>query len=116
MSETPEKPFVPDQPTVSRKFWIALSVTCAVSILLELIVVLAPDLHRHEHFQASTLEKWLEFRYVVPMLVDSAFASATNWFGFYVLLGFIACSAAILLAKGLGLFLKAKEDYYDDTP
>ena len=50
------------------------------------------------------------------MLVDSAFASATNWFGFYVLLGFIACSAAILLAKGLGLFLKAKEDYYDDTP
>ena len=100
MSETPEKPFVHDQPTVSRKFWIALSVTCAVSILLELIVVLAPDLHRHEHFEAT----------------HSAFASATNWFGFYVLLGFIACSAAILLAKGLGLFLKAKEDYYDDTP
>ena len=100
MSETPEKPFVPDQPTVSRKFWIALSVTCAVSILLELIVVLAPDLHRHEHFEAT----------------HSAFASATNWFGFYVLLGFIACSAAILLAKGLGFFLKARENYYDDTP
>jgi hypothetical protein len=71
-----------------------------VSILLELIVVLAPDLHRHDHFEAT----------------DSAFASATNWFGVYVLLGFIACSAAILLAKGLGLFLKAREDYYDDTP
>ena len=110
MTEFPEKPFIPDKPTVSRKFWIALSVTCAVSILLEFLV------HRHEHFQASTLEKWLEFRYVVPMLVDSAFASATNWFGFYVLLGFIACSAAILLAKGLGLFLKARENYYDDTP
>ena len=110
MTEFPEKPFIPDQPTVRWKFWIALSVTCAVSILLEFLV------HRHEHFEASTFEKWLEFRYVVPMLVDSAFASATNWFGFYVLLGFIACSAAILLAKGLGLFLKAKEDYYDDTP
>ena len=81
MSETPEKPFVPDQPTVSRKFWIALWLTCGVSVLIEFLV------HRHEHF-----------------------------IGFYVLLGFIACSGLILLAKGLGLFLKAKEDYYDDTP
>tara|TARA_Y100000815_G_C13039455_1_gene386237 strand:- start:315 stop:599 length:285 start_codon:yes stop_codon:yes gene_type:complete len=94
MSETPQKPFVPDQPTVSRKFWIALLLTCGVSVLLELSV------HRHEHFESS----------------DSAFASATNGFGFYVVLGFLACSSAILLAKGLGLFLKAKENYYDDTP
>ena len=94
MSETPEKPFVPDEPTVSRKFWIALWVTCGVSVLLELLV------HRHEHFETS----------------DSAFASATNGFGFYVALGFLACSSAILLAKGLGLLLKAKENYYDDTP
>ena len=94
MSETPVKPFVSDKPTVSRKFWIVLWVTCAVSILLELAVA------RHEHFET----------------VDSAFASATNGFGFYVALGFLACSGAILLAKGLGLFLKAREDYYDDTP
>jgi len=94
MSETPQKPFIPDKPTVSRKFWIALLLTCGVSVLLELSV------HRHEHFDKS----------------DSAFASATNGFGFYVVLGFLACSSAILLAKGLGLFLKAKENYYDDTP
>ena len=94
MSETPEKPFVPDEPTVSRKFWIALWLTCGVSILLELLVP------RHVHFESS----------------DSAFASATNGFGFYVALGFLACSGAILLAKGLGLLLKAKENYYDDTP
>ena len=94
MSETPEKPFVPDEPTVSRKFWIALWLTCGVSVLLELSV------HRHVHFESS----------------DSAFASATNGFGFYVALGFLACSSAILLAKGLGLLLKAKENYYDDTP
>ena len=94
MSEMPQRPFVPDQPTVSRKFWIALLLTCGVSVLLELSV------HRHEHFESS----------------DSAFASATNGFGFYVALGFLACSSAILLAKGLGFFLKAKENYYDDTP
>jgi acyl dehydratase len=94
MSETPEKPFLPDKPNVSRKFWIVLWVTCAVSILLEFLV------DRDEHFKT----------------VDSAFASATNGFGFYVALGFLACSGAILLAKGLGLFLKAREDYYDDTP
>ena len=94
MSEMPQRPFVPDQPTVSRKFWIALLLTCGVSVLLELSV------HRHEHFESS----------------DSAFASATNGFGFYVALGFLACSSAILLAKGLGLRLKAKENYYDDTP
>ena len=94
MSETPQKPFIPDKPTVSRKFWMGLWLTCGVSVLLELSV------HRHEHFESS----------------DSAFASATNVFGFYFALGFLACSSAILLAKGLGLFLKAKENYYDDTP
>ena len=94
MSETPEKPFVPDQPTVSRKFWIALWLTCGVSVLIEFLV------HRHEHFEKS----------------DSALASATNGFGFYIALGFLACSAAILLAKGLGFFLKTRENYYDDTP
>ena len=94
MSETPKKQFVPDKPIVSRKFWMALWFTCAMSVLLELTV------HRHKHFDG----------------VDSAFALATNWFGFYVALGFLACSGAILLAKGLGLLLKVREDYYNDTP
>ena len=74
----------------SRKFWIALWLTCGVSVLLEM----------HEHFKES----------------GSALASATNVFGFYFMLGFLACSGAILLAKGLGLFLKAQENYYDDAP
>ena len=94
MSETPQKPFVPDQPTVSRKFWMGLWLTCGVSILLELAV------DRHKHFEDA----------------DSVFASATNGFGFYVALGFLACSSAILLAKGLGLRLKAKTQALDDTP
>jgi len=94
MSEMPQKPFVPDQPTVSRKFWITLLLTCGVSVLLELAV------DRHTHFEDA----------------DPIFAFATNVFGFYVVLGFLACSSSILLAKGLGPCLKAKEDYYDDTP
>ena len=94
MSETPQKPFVANQPTVSRKFWIALWLTCGASVLLELFV------NRYERFKGN----------------DSALASASNGFGFYFVLGFLACSGAILLAKGLGLFLKARENYYDDTP
>jgi hypothetical protein len=35
-------------------------------------------------------------------------------FGFNALYGFLACAALILLAKGLGLFIKRKDDYYGD--
>jgi len=35
-------------------------------------------------------------------------------FGFNALYGFLACAALILVAKGLGLFLKRKDDYYRD--
>jgi len=37
-----------------------------------------------------------------------------GWFGFGALFGFLACLAMVLVAKGLGLFLKRPEDYYDD--
>ena len=84
---------IPDKATVSRKFWIVLWITCGVSVLLELAV------HRHRYFEDNT----------------SFLAKMSNWFGFYVALGFIACTASILFAKLLGFFLKASEDYYDDT-
>jgi hypothetical protein len=35
-------------------------------------------------------------------------------FGFNALYGFLACAALILVAKGLGLFLKRQDDYYRD--
>jgi hypothetical protein len=94
MTEPNRSPTIPDKSTISRKSWIVLLITCGVSVLLELTV------HRHRHFEED--HSWL--------------ANMTNWFGFYVALGFIACSVSILLAKLLGLFLKAPEDYYDDTP
>jgi len=35
-------------------------------------------------------------------------------FAFNALYGFLACAALILVAKGIGLFVKRKEDYYDE--
>jgi len=35
-------------------------------------------------------------------------------FGFNALYGFLACAVLILVAKGLGLLLKRKDDYYGD--
>ena len=35
-------------------------------------------------------------------------------FAWYALYGFLACAALILVAKALGLFLKRRDDYYDD--
>ncbi|HSA69012.1 MAG TPA: hypothetical protein VLF65_05350 [Burkholderiales bacterium] len=35
-------------------------------------------------------------------------------FAWNALYGFLACAALILVAKGLGLLLKRRDDYYDD--
>jgi hypothetical protein len=35
-------------------------------------------------------------------------------FAFNALYGFLACAALILVAKGIGLFVKRKDDYYDE--
>jgi len=73
-----------DKPETRKWLWRLLWGVCGLSVLLELFA------HRHSHFPVDGL------------------------FGFYALLGFIACIAMILLAKGLGNFLKVREDYYED--
>lgn len=35
-----------------------------------------------------------------------------GWFGFGALFGFVSCFLMVVVAKGLGLFLKRDEDYY----
>jgi len=35
-------------------------------------------------------------------------------FAFNALYGFLACAVLILVAKGIGLLVKRKEDYYDE--
>ncbi len=37
-----------------------------------------------------------------------------GFFGFYAILGFVSCTMMIFLAKGLGLFLKVRTDFYED--
>ena len=37
-----------------------------------------------------------------------------SWFGFNALYGLLACAALILIAKGLGLLLRRRDDYYAD--
>ena len=49
----------------------------------------------------------------VPVKVKSYFG-VDHWFGFAAVFGFISCVAMVLVAKGLGLFLKRDEHYYDD--
>ena len=73
-----------DRPENRRKLWMLLWSVCGLSVLAELLV------HRHAHFGFDAV------------------------FGFYALLGFAACAVSILLAKALGWWLKANEDYYDD--
>ncbi|MBW6521483.1 MAG: hypothetical protein K0A99_10850 [Desulfoarculaceae bacterium] len=72
-----------DQPKTKKLLWRLLWFVCILSLVLEFFV------HRHTNFPQE------------------------DFFGFYGLLGFIACSASILLAKVLALFLKKEEDYYD---
>lgn len=73
-----------DKPATRKLLWKLLWGACALSVLLEFFV------HRHPHFKADA------------------------FFGFYAVLGFVACTAMILLAKALGVFLKVPEDYYDE--
>ena len=72
-----------DKPENQKKLWIALYAICGF--------LLIPDFftNRHGHFHFD------------------------GFFGFYAILGFVSCAFLILFSKLAGLFLKAKEDYYD---
>lgn len=67
-----------------RVRWIFLCLLCILSLLPELFI------HRHPHFD-----------------IDA-------FFGFYALLGSLSCAGLILVAKFCGLFLKRKENYYQE--
>ena len=70
-------------PKVLRKLWILLWVICGLGLVAEFFI------HPHPHFEG------------------------TGFFGFNALLGFVACSVMIIVAKLLALVLKRKPDYYD---
>ena len=73
-----------DRPDVIRKLWILLYIVCGLTVVGELFA------HRHPHFGFD------------------------SFFGFSAVLGFVSCAALILFSKLVAMFLKAREDYYDD--
>ena len=73
-----------ERPGTIKILWVLLYAVCALTLVPDFFV------HRHPHFAYD------------------------NYFGFFALLGFVACALLILIAKGIGFFLKKNEDYYDD--
>ena len=64
---------------------------------------------------------WTGFSVVLALTVVLQFVvkvkgyfGIDGWLGFAAVFGFLCCVAMVLVAKGLGLFLKRKEDFYDD--
>tara|TARA_A100001037_G_C15041309_1_gene585621 strand:- start:502 stop:888 length:387 start_codon:yes stop_codon:yes gene_type:complete len=97
-----------DSVCLAPRFWKVILTACAMTVLLEILMQFHAlgSAHRHPHFQ---------FEDGNPMS-DSVLAAFSNWFGFYGIYGILACVGSVLLAKGLSVFLKAREDYYDGTP
>ena len=81
-----------DRPGSRRLLWRLLYAACAVSVLLEVPLIVGHK--RHGHFSEHSVDGW--------------------WF-FYAFLGFVACALMILAAKGLGYWLKRPENYYGET-
>lgn len=71
------------RPATVRKLWWLFVVVLAGVVLAGLLI------HREPHFVVEGL------------------------FGFDALFGFLACAALILIAKGIGVFLKRPDTYYD---
>lgn len=70
------------RPTTIRKLWWGFSVVLALTVVAQLFI------------------------YV------KGYFGVDSWFGFGAAFGFLSCLAMVLVAKGLGFFLKRDEDYY----
>lgn len=81
-----------DRPKSRKLLWRLLIAACIISFLVEI-----PALIGHDRHAAAPIDFG---RFNIP--------------GFYAVLGFVACTLMILAAKGLGIFLKRKEDYYGE--
>jgi hypothetical protein len=72
------------RPETIRRLWQVFIAILAATVIAEMFVAHEP------HFAVERL------------------------FGFYALYGFVACAALILIAKGIGIFLKRPDTYYDE--
>lgn len=72
------------QSRTGRMLWILLCLLAVFSLGSEMFI------HRHPHFG-----------------IDA-------FFGFYTVLGALSCAGLILMGKFIGLFLKRRENYYQE--
>jgi len=77
------------------KHWLVRSVTVrwlwrGGLVMLALLVLADFFIHPHPYFK-----------------IDGSF-------GFYSWYGLVVCAAMVIFAKGIGIFLKRKDTYYDD--
>ena len=70
-----------------RFFWWVYFVSLVLSLILSPLLLYADKLHHHFSFQ------------YLPE--------------FFAVFGFVGCMALILIAKGMGIFISADEDYYE---
>jgi hypothetical protein len=78
------------------------------------------DNNSHWLTRPATIRKlWWGFSIVLALTVAAqlsiyvkGYFGADGWFGFGAVFGFLSCLAMVLVAKGLGVFLKRSEDYY----
>ena len=70
--------------------------------------------------RASTIRKlWWGFAVVLALTVLAqliwyvkGYFTVDGWFGFGAVYGFVSCLLMVLVAKGLGVFLKRPNEYY----
>jgi hypothetical protein len=72
------------RPRTIRRLWIGFSVVLALTVVLQLVVKV------------------------------KGYFGIDGWPGFGAVFGFLCCVGMVLVAKGLGRFLKRKENFYDD--
>ena len=77
--------------------------------------VLSVRLGRQLASDADRLERALAAVVLAQLVVYvKGYFTADGWFGFGAVFGFLSCLSMVLFAKGLGVFLKRPNDYYDD--
>lgn len=80
------------------------------------------DTQRHWLTRPATVKKlWWLFSVVLALTVVAqlfiyvkGYFTVDGWFGFGAIYGFISCLIMVLVAKGLGAFLKRPNDYYKE--
>lgn len=72
------------RPRTIRWFWIGGSLVLALTVALQLVIKI------------------------------KGYFGVDGWFGFGAVFGFLCCVVMVLVAKGLGRFIKRDEHYYQD--